>query len=130
MLILSFEVFRLSFGPQHPASHGVLVCVLYMVNEYIVFCDTQIGYLHRGTEKLIEFKSVSQVLPYFDRLDYVAILHNEHICVLAFELLLRISLTVRVSLLRVLVLEISRILNHLLGISCGILDLGSISPLL
>ena len=101
-----------------------------MVNEYIIFCDTQIGYLHRGTEKLIEFKSTNQILPYFDRLDYVAILHNEHMCVLAFELLVKITLTVRVSLLRILVLELSRILNHLLAISCCILDLGSISPLL
>ena len=117
-------------GPQHPASHGVLTLILYLSNEYITFIDICIGYLHRGTEKLLEFKSLEQCVPYFDRLDYVSVVYNEHMFTLAFESLLRCSLALRVSLLRLLFLELTRVFNGLLAISCMVFDLGAISPLL
>jgi len=93
-------------------------------------CDIHIGYLHRGTEKLIEFKSLEQCLPYFDRLDYVSVVYNEHMFALAFESLLRFSLALRVSLLRILFLELTRIFNGLLALSCMVFDIGCMSPLL
>lgn len=125
-----FWLIRFSFGPQHPASHGVLVCILFMVGEFIVFIDVQIGYLHRGTEKLIEFKSAPCILPYFDRLDYVSVTHNEHVSVLCLEYLLLLSMLARVSCHRMLLLELTRLINGFLAVSCSVLDLGSMSPLL
>jgi len=104
--------------------------LLYMLNEFILFNDVQIGYLHRGTEKLIEYKSSTQVVPYFDRFDYVSVISNEHVFVLCLEYLCQISLLIRVSYIRVLMLELTRILNGFLAISCCLMDLGSISPLL
>lgn len=103
---------------------------MYLSNEYITFIDIQIGYLHRGTEKLLEFKSILSMVPYFDRLDYVSVVYNEHMFTLAFESLLRVSLALRVSLLRLLFLELTRVFNGLLACSCMIFDLGCISPLL
>ena len=123
-------MFRFAFGPQHPASHGVLSCVLYMANEFLLFTDIQIGFLHRGTEKLLEYKSINQSIPYFDRLDYVAILHNEHVYILACELLTQSALSLRVSLIRVILLEITRVFNGLLALSCAFFDLVALSPLL
>lgn len=98
--------------------------------EYLLFIDIQIGYLHRGTEKLIEFKTLNQALPYFDRLDYVSVVHNEHVFVLSIEYLIHVSILIRVSIVRLIVLELTRCLNGFLAISCSTLDLGSISPLL
>lgn len=95
-----------------------------------MFLDIQIGYLHRGTEKLIEFKNVAQALPYFDRLDYVSVVHNEHAFILSLEYLLHLSLLMKVSIARVLMLELTRCLNGFLAISCSTLDLGSMSPML
>jgi len=95
-----------------------------------MFLDIQIGYLHRGTEKLIEFKHMTQALPYFDRLDYVSVVHNEHVFILGIEYLMHISIVMKVSIVRVLILELTRCLNGFLAISCSTLDLGSMSPML
>ena len=122
--------YRFAFGPQHPASHGVLTCVLYLCNEFIFFCCIHIGYLHRGTEKLIEFKSVDIIVPYLDRLDYVSVCYNEHMFTLAFENLFRVCLAFRVSCLRLLFLELTRVFNGLLAVACMIFDIGCMSPLL
>lgn len=101
-----------------------------MLGEFIVFIDVQIGYLHRGTEKLIEFKSPVSAVPYFDRLDYVSVTHNEHVNVLCLEYLLLLSMFTRVSCHRMILLELTRLINGFLTISCSVLDLGSLSPLL
>jgi len=101
-----------------------------MCNEFLLFIDVQIGFLHRGTEKLLEYKCMNQSLPYFDRLDYVSIIHNEHVFIVANELLCICSLSYRVSMLRCMLLELTRVFNGLLAISCAIFDLGSLSPLL
>ena len=98
--------------------------------EYLMFIDIQIGYLHRGTEKLIEFKNLTQALPYFDRLDYVSVVHNEHVFVLSIEYLIHVSIIMKVSIIRIIVLELTRCLNGFLAISCSTLDLGSMSPML
>lgn len=101
-----------------------------MANEFLLFIDCQIGFLHRGTEKLLEYKCANQCLPYFDRLDYVSIIHNEHVFIVAMELLCVSSLNLRISIIRIMLLEITRVFNGLLAISCAIFDLGSLSPLL
>jgi len=93
-------------------------------------CDIHIGYLHRGTEKLLEFKSIEQCLPYFDRLDYVSIVYNEHMFTLSFEALLHICIPFRVSICRLLFLEFTRVFNGLLCLSCNVFDIGAISPML
>ena len=121
---------RFAFGPQHPASHGVLTLLLYLANDFILCIDCHIGYLHRGTEKLLEFKSIEQCIPYFDRLDYCSVICNEHMLCFAFENLLRVCICLRVSCLRCCVIELSRCFNGLLAISCSLLDMGCISPLL
>jgi len=123
-------LFRFCFGPQHPASHGVLVIILNCSNEFLLYLDLHIGYLHRGTEKLLEFKSFEQGLPYFDRLDYVSVVFNEHMFSLAFESLLRVSLCLRVSYLRLIFSELTRVFNGLLCLSCSLFDVGCMSPLL
>lgn len=130
ILILFQSIFRFAFGPQHPASHGVLSIILYMANEYILHLDICIGFLHRGTEKLCEVKNIDQSIPYFDRLDYVSVIFNEYMLCFAFELLIRATITFKTSLIRILFCELTRIFNGLLAISCNILDLGAISPLL
>ena len=91
--------YRFAFGPQHPASHGVLTCLLYLSNEYIIFSDCVIGYLHRGTEKLCEFRKPNQNIPYFDRLDYVSIIFCEHSYVLSFEALFNGNIQLKQSML-------------------------------
>jgi len=98
--------------------------------RFILLIDIHIGYLHRGTEKLIEFKSLEQCLPYFDRLDYVSIVYNEHMFTLSFESLLHVCFALRVSVCRLLFLEITRVFNGLLCCSCMVFDLGCMSPLL
>ena len=120
----------LNFGPQHPAAHGVLRLVLEMNGEVIERADPHIGMLHRGTEKLIEYKTYLQALPYFDRLDYTAPLNQEHPFVLAVEKLLGIEVPPRAQYIRVLYCEIGRILNHLLNIATYALDIGAMTPLL
>ncbi len=120
----------LNFGPQHPAAHGVLRLVLEMDGEVIERADPHIGMLHRGTEKLIEYKTYLQALPYFDRLDYTAPLNQEHPFLLAVEKLLGIEVPPRAQYIRVLYCEIGRILNHLLNIATYALDIGAMTPLL
>src|SRR6266436_855816 len=119
-----------NFGPQHPAAHGVLRLVLEMDGEVIERADPHIGLLHRGTEKLIEHKTYLQALPYFDRLDYVSPMSQEHTFALAVEKLLGIEAPPRGKYIRVLFAEITRILNHLLNITTFALDVGAITPLL
>lgn len=122
--------FTLNFGPQHPAAHGVLRLVLELTGETIVFADPHIGLLHRGTEKLIEYKTFLQALPYFDRLDYVSMMAQEHAYSLAIEKMLNLSIPKRASHIRILFLEITRILNHLLALTTHALDVGALTPFL
>lgn len=120
----------LNFGPQHPAAHGVLRLVLTLEGELIIKTDAHIGLLHRGTEKLIEYKNYLQALPYFDRLDYVSMMVQEQCYSLAVENLLNIKIPLRAQLIRVLYSEITRILNHLLALTTHALDVGALTPFL
>jgi NADH-quinone oxidoreductase subunit D len=120
----------INFGPQHPAAHGVLRLVLEMDGEVIVRADPHIGLLHRGTEKLIEHKTYLQAVPYFDRLDYVSPMCQEHAYALAVEKLLGCKIPLRASYIRVLFSEITRILNHIMAITTQALDIGAMTPLL
>ncbi|MBO6902066.1 MAG: NADH-quinone oxidoreductase subunit D [Rhizobiaceae bacterium] len=120
--------FNINFGPQHPAAHGVLRLVLELDGEVVERVDPHIGLLHRGTEKLIEAKTYLQAVPYFDRLDYVAPMNQEHAFALAVERLLGIDVPIRGQLIRVLYSEIGRILNHLLNITTQALDVGALTP--
>lgn len=122
--------FTLNFGPQHPAAHGVLRLVLELNGEIIERAEPHIGLLHRGTEKLIEYKTYLQALPYFDRLDYVSMMAQEHTYSLAVEELLKISVPLKAQYIRVLFLEITRILNHLLAVGCHAMDVGAMTPFL
>ncbi|KAA2212748.1 NADH-quinone oxidoreductase subunit D [Teichococcus oryzae] len=118
----------INFGPQHPAAHGVLRLVLELQGEFVERADPHIGLLHRGTEKLIEYKTYLQTNPYFDRLDYVAPMCMEHAYVLAQEKLLGIEVPVRAQYIRVMFAEISRLLNHILNITTYALDVGATTP--
>jgi len=122
--------FLLNFGPQHPAAHGVLRLVLELDGETILKADPHIGLLHRGTEKLIEYKTFMQALPYFDRLDYVSMMAQEHVYSLAVEKLLKCEIPLRAQYIRVIFLELTRILNHLLNITTHALDIGALTPFL
>jgi NADH dehydrogenase (ubiquinone) Fe-S protein 2 len=122
--------FTLNFGPQHPAAHGVLRLVLEMNGEVVERADPHIGLLHRGTEKLIEYKNYIQALPYFDRLDYVSMMAQEHAYSLAVENLLQCPVPARAQYIRVLFSEITRLLNHLLALSCHAMDVGALTPFL
>lgn len=122
--------FTLNFGPQHPAAHGVLRLILELDGEVIVKADPHIGLLHRGTEKLIEHKTYLQALPYFDRLDYVSMMSQEHAYSLAVEKLLNLDVPKRASYIRVIFSEITRILNHLLALTTHALDVGALTPFL
>ncbi|MBL6935115.1 MAG: NADH-quinone oxidoreductase subunit D [Alphaproteobacteria bacterium] len=124
------ENYSINFGPQHPAAHGVLRLVLELDGEIVDRADPHIGLLHRGTEKLIEHKTYLQAVPYFDRLDYVAPMNQEHAFALAVEKLLGIEAPPRAQYIRVLYSEIGRILNHLLNISTYALDVGAMTPFL
>ncbi|KAI3383744.1 hypothetical protein SNEBB_002907 [Seison nebaliae] len=123
-----FENMVVNFGPQHPAAHGVLRMILEVNGENITRADPHIGLLHRGTEKLIEYKTYTQALPYFDRLDYVSMMCNEQCFSLAVEKLLGITVPIRAQYIRVLFGEITRILNHIMGITTHALDVGAITP--
>lgn len=121
----------LNFGPQHPAAHGVLRLVLFLKGEIIIKVDAHIGLLHRGTEKLIEYKTYLQSIPYFDRLDYVSMMAQEHAFCLAIERFFPfITIPFRAQIIRVLFCEITRILNHLLALTTHALDVGALTPFL
>ena len=124
----SLRNFTLNFGPQHPAAHGVLRLVLELDGEVVERVDPHIGLLHRGTEKLIEQKTYLQAIPYFDRLDYVAPMNQEHAFCLAAEKLLGITVPRRGQLIRVLYCEIGRILSHLLNVTTQAMDVGALTP--
>lgn len=124
----SVRNFNINFGPQHPAAHGVLRLVLELDGEVVERVDPHIGLLHRGTEKLIEYKTYLQAVPYFDRLDYVAPMNQEHAYALAVERLLGIDVPRRGQLIRVLYSEIGRILSHLLNVTTQALDVGAFTP--
>jgi NADH-quinone oxidoreductase subunit D len=120
--------FTINFGPQHPAAHGVLRLVLELDGEVVERVDPHIGLLHRGTEKLIEAKTYLQAIPYFDRLDYVAPMNQEHAFCLAVEKLLGMEVPIRGQLIRVLFSEIGRILSHLLNVTTQAMDVGALTP--
>ncbi|MCB1347600.1 MAG: NADH-quinone oxidoreductase subunit D, partial [Maritimibacter sp.] len=120
--------FNINFGPQHPAAHGVLRLVLELDGEIVERADPHIGLLHRGTEKLMESRTYLQNIPYFDRLDYVAPMNQEHAFCLAIEKLTGTKVPRRASLIRVLYMEIGRILNHLLNVMSLTIDVGALSP--
>jgi NADH:ubiquinone oxidoreductase subunit D len=120
--------FTLNFGPQHPAAHGVLRLILQLNGEFVEKADPHIGLLHRGTEKLMEYKNATQNIPYMDRLDYVSMMSQEHGYCLTIENLLNISIPKRAQYIRVIFSEITRILNHLLAITTHALDVGAMTP--
>jgi len=122
--------YNLNFGPQHPAAHGVLRLILTLNGERVIAADPHIGLLHRGTEKLLEHKTYLQGIPYFDRLDYVSMLTQEHAFVLAVEKLTGCAISKRMQYIRVLYSEITRILNHLMNITTHALDVGATTPFL
>ena len=124
----SLRNFTINFGPQHPAAHGVLRLVLELDGEIVERVDPHIGLLHRGTEKLIEAKTYLQAIPYFDRLDYVAPMNQEHAFCLAVEKLLGIQVPKRAQLIRVLYSEIGRLLSHLLNVTTQAMDVGALTP--
>lgn len=120
----------LNFGPQHPAAHGVLRLILELRGEIVVKADPHIGLLHRGTEKLMEFRPYLQNVPYFDRLDYVSMMSQEHLYCLTIEELFDAYPTVTTSVMRIVYLEFTRILNHLLALTTHALDVGAMTPFL
>ncbi len=130
MAEVQIKPMTMNFGPQHPAAHGVLRLVMEMDGEVIERLDPHIGLLHRGTEKLIEYKTYLQAIPYFDRLDYVSPMCQEHAFVLAVEKLLGLDVPLRGQYIRVLFDEITRILNHLLNIPAYAMDVGAVTPFL
>ena len=125
-----YKTFNINFGHQHPSAHGVLRLVLQLEGEVVERADPHIGLLHRGTEKLIEYKTYMQALPYFDRLDYVSMMAQEHGYSLAVEKLLNCTVPMRAQYIRVLFSEITRILNHLLALTTHALDVGAFTPFL
>lgn len=124
------QTYTLNFGPQHPAAHGVLRLVMELEGEVVQRADPHIGFLHRGTEKLIENKTYLQAIPYFDRLDYVSPMNQEHAFVLGIERLLGLEIPLRAQYIRVLFSELTRIANHMLNISTFGLDVGAMTPFL
>lgn len=129
-LIRNLKNFTINFGPQHPAAHGVLRLILELDGEIVKKADAHIGLLHRGTEKLIEYKTYLQALPYFDRLDYVSMMAQEHTYSVAIEKIGNINVPRRAQIIRVIFLEITRILNHLLAVGCHAMDVGAMTPFL
>lgn len=127
---MNLKYFTLNFGPQHPAAHGVLRLILFLKGEVVKYADAHIGLLHRGTEKLLEYKLFSQGVPYFARLDYVSTMAQEHVYCGAVEKLLNLTIDKSVQFLRVVFLELTRILNHLLAITTHALDVGAMTPFL
>ncbi|KAL2916271.1 ndufs2, NADH ubiquinone oxidoreductase 49 kd subunit [Polyrhizophydium stewartii] len=126
----SLDTYTVNFGPQHPAAHGVLRLLLELRGEVVVRADPHVGLLHRGTEKLIEYKTYLQALPYFDRLDYVSMMCNEQAYSLAVEKLLNIHVPPRAKYIRTLFAEITRILNHIMAVTTHALDVGALTPFL
>ncbi|MGI4881435.1 MAG: NADH-quinone oxidoreductase subunit D [Janthinobacterium lividum] len=126
----SIQNYMINFGPQHPAAHGVLRLVMELDGEIIERCDPHIGLLHRGTEKLCEYKTYLQALPYMDRLDYVSPMCMEHSYVLAIEKLAQIEVPLRAQYIRVMFAEITRILNHILNVTTHAMDVGAMTPIL
>jgi NADH dehydrogenase (ubiquinone) Fe-S protein 2 len=124
------KAFHLNFGPQHPSAHGVLRLILELNGEVVQKAIPHIGLLHRGTEKLIEYKTFLQALPYFDRLDYVSMMANEHAFSLTIEKILNCRIPLRAQYIRVLFSEITRILNHLMAITTHAMDVGALTPFL
>lgn len=124
------KTYNLNFGPQHPSAHGVLRLILELNGEVVKNAIPHIGLLHRGTEKLIEYKTYTQALPYFDRLDYVSMMANEHAYSLAVEKALKCVIPLRAQYIRVLFDEITRILNHLMAITTHAMDVGALTPFL
>ena len=124
------KTMNLNFGPQHPAAHGVLRLILELDGEVVEKADPHIGLLHRGTEKLIEHKTYAQAVPYFDRLDYVAPMNQEHAFALAIEKILKIEVPIRAQFIRVMFCEIGRILSHILNITTQAMDVGALTPTL
>ena len=120
--------FNINFGPQHPAAHGVLRLILELNGEIVEKADPHIGLLHRGTEKLIEYKTYLQALPYFDRLDYVSMMCQEHTYCLAVEKIGSLKIPRRAQIIRVIFAELTRILNHLLAVGCHAMDVGAMTP--
>ena len=122
------KTLNLNFGPQHPAAHGVLRLILELDGEVVEKADPHIGLLHRGTEKLLENKTYMQAVPYFDRLDYVAPMNQEHAFALTVEKILKIDVPIRAQLIRVMFCEIGRILSHILNVTTQALDVGALTP--
>src|SRR6218665_3412995 len=120
--------FTINFGPEHPSAHGVLRLVLELDGEIVERVDPHIGLLHRGTEKLIETKTYLQAVPYFDRLDYVAPMNQEHAFALAVEKMLKLEIPIRGQLIRVLYSEIGRILSHVMNVTTQAMDVGALTP--
>ena len=120
----------MNFGPQHPAAHGVLRLILELNGEIVKKADSHIGLLHRGTEKLIEYKMYLQALPYFDRLDYVSMMYQEYAYSLCIEFLFNYEVDLKSKLTRLVLLELTRILNHLLALTTHALDVGALTPFL
>ena len=125
-----FKYFTINFGPQNPAAHGVLRLILELDGELIKKTDPHIGLLHRGTEKLVEFKTFLQAIPYFDRLDYVSMMSQEHTFCLAIEKILNVEVSLKTSYIRIIFLELTRLLNHILAITTHALDVGAMTPFL
>ncbi|MDA9717617.1 NADH-quinone oxidoreductase subunit D [Candidatus Pelagibacter sp.] len=124
------KTLNLNFGPQHPAAHGVLRLILELDGEVVEKADPHIGLLHRGTEKLIEHKTYSQAVPYFDRLDYVAPMNQEHAFALAVEKILNLEVPIRGQFIRIIFCEIGRILSHILNVTTQAMDVGALTPTL
>jgi NADH dehydrogenase (ubiquinone) Fe-S protein 2 len=128
--VQSIKSFNINFGPQHPAAHGVIRIIITITGEVVIRAEPHIGLLHRGTEKLIEYKTCLQAIPYFDRLDYVSMLANEHTFSLAVEKAAQTLIPLRTQYIRVLLLELTRILNHLMSITTHAMDVGALTPFL
>jgi len=128
--IKRIKILNVNFGPQHPAAHGVLRLIIEIVGERILYCDSHIGLLHRGTEKLMEQKRFIQSLPYFARLDYVSMMIQEHAYSLSIEKLLNCKISYRSKYIRVMFSEITRILNHIMSLTTHALDVGALTPFL
>ncbi len=129
--VRKIKSFTLNFGPQHPAARGVLRLILEISGERVLYADPHIGLLHRGTEKLIENKTYMQALPYFDRLDYVSMMVQEHAFSLVIEKIYKdILLSKRSQYIRIIFCEITRILNHLMSLTTHAIDVGALTPFL
>jgi len=124
------KAYTINFGPQHPSAHGVLRLLLEMYGETVIYADPHIGLLHRGTEKLMEYKNYMQGLPYLDRLDYVSMMSQEHGYSITVEKLNSAIIPVRARYIRVIMVEITRILNHLMSITTHAMDVGALTPFL